>query len=238
MSGTLTIGITAIRDVDHIQSPLFSRKPETFITVKVDDTVKIKTKPSRNDRWHEDFNIVIDKGNEVEITIYDKVNDRIVPVAVMWLLLADIAEEIRKKKVGQQQQKQHSQGQVDWVQASRVLSSATQNDSSASKDLPPIPNTSESTEPSNTNFDSLTTSTWFILEPAGQILLTLGFHKSNTTLRKNFMGGLHRHGAIVNRKEDVFEQHGHHFIQKSFYNIMCCAYSVSYTHLDVYKRQE
>lgn len=233
LTGTLTIGLTAIRDVDHIQSPLFSRKPETFITIKVDDAVRAKTKPSRNDRWHEDFHISIDKGNEVEITIYDKVNDRIVPVAVMWLLLADITEEIRKKKAGQQQK---GQGKSDWVQASRVLSSNSYLDDPQSKPLPQSPDFVDTTE--NKNPSSVTTNAWFVLEPAGQILLTIGFNKSNVPEKKNFMGGLHRHGAIVNRKEDVFEQHGHHFTQKSFYNIMCCAYCGEFLRYSGYQCQD
>ncbi|CAG99325.1 protein kinase C [Kluyveromyces lactis] len=240
LSGTLTIGVTAIRDVDHIQSPLFSRKPETFITIKVDDVVKAKTKPSRNDRWHEDFNIVIDKGNEVEVTIYDKVNDRIVPVAVMWLLLADIAEEIRKKKVGQQQKQGKSH--AEWMQASRLPPSQPANNTAViTKDLPQLPDAgipTEDREANDTHTQSLTTNTWFILEPAGQILLTLGFNKSNTTQRKTFMGGLHRHGAIVNRKEDIFEQHGHHFVQKSFYNVMCCAYCGEFLRYSGYQCQD
>ncbi|BAO41978.1 protein kinase C-like 1 [Kluyveromyces marxianus DMKU3-1042] len=241
LSGTLTIGVTAIRDVDHIQSPLFSRKPETFITIKVDDAVKAKTKPSRNDRWHEDFNIVIDKGNEVEVTIYDKVNDRVVPVAVMWLLLSDIAEEIRKKKVGQQQKQGQTQG--EWVQASRIVSAQSKSDQSTfAGEVTESPNTTHPTEnrpeTQTPNSQHLTTNTWFVLEPAGQILLTLGFSKSNTTQRKNLMGGLHRHGAIVNRKEDVYEQHGHHFVQKSFYNIMCCAYCGEFLRYTGYQCQD
>ena len=45
LTGEFTIGLTAIRDIDHIQSPLFSKNPETIITVKVDDVVRAKTKP-------------------------------------------------------------------------------------------------------------------------------------------------------------------------------------------------
>ena len=87
LTGELTIGVTAIRDVDHIESPMFSRKPDTYVSIKIDDTVKARTRASRNDRWHEDFQIQVGKGNEVEITVYDKINDTLTPVAVMWLLL-------------------------------------------------------------------------------------------------------------------------------------------------------
>lgn len=225
LTGMLTIGITAIRDVDHIQSPLFARNPETFITVKIDDVVKSRTKPSRNDRWNEEFSIEVDKGNEIEITIYDRVNESVTPVAVMWLLLSDIAEEIRKKKVG----KTNGQG---WVRAASIKSQTVHNSQAVANRT--YASDSRTTSLNNSNSDlnqdmslsptQVTTNAWFVLEPAGQILLTLGFHKTSQHQRKNLVGGLHRHGAIINRKEEVYEQHGHHFVQKSFYNIMCCAY--------------
>lgn len=229
LTGELTIGITAIRDVDHIQSPMFSRTPESYITIKIDDTVKARTKASRNDRWHEDFQIQVGKGNEMEITVYDKVNDTMTPVAVMWLLLSDIAEEIRKKKVGQ------TNGQQGWVNASRVMSSyspqASISDPASTptddKSSGPLSSTGQHGGDSSASTDfstQVTTNSWFTLEPSGQLLLTMGFHKSSQPQRKNLVGGLHRHGAIINRQEDIYEQHGHHFVQKSFYNIMCCAY--------------
>ncbi|EDO16596.1 hypothetical protein Kpol_520p17 [Vanderwaltozyma polyspora DSM 70294] len=230
LSGTLLIGISTVRDVDHIQSPMFSRKPESYIVIKIDDVIKARSKASRNDRWSEEFHIPVDKGNEVEIIVYDKVNDSTVPVAVMWFLLADVAEEIRKKKVGQ------TSGQQGWVNASRVMSTspATQlNDTGymsnstptargieAGMNPGPVINSPDSLSSNN----AITCNSWFILEPTGQILLTLGFDKSTAPQKTNLVGGLHRHGAIINRKEEVFEQHGHHFVQKSFYNIMCCAY--------------
>ncbi|CEP62805.1 protein kinase C LALA0_S06e04258g [Lachancea lanzarotensis] len=216
LSGTLTIGVSAIRDVDHVQSPMFSRSPETFITIKIDDTVQAKSRASRTDRWQEEFHINASNGNEVEITVYDKINEQVVPVAQMWLLLSDIAEEIRKKKAGQT-------GQIEWKGAARVTSPPEMNDSTG-RAIDSAAGTYGASAPDNTASPPLTTSLWFVLEPAGQILLNLGFSKSSQPANKNLMGGLHRHGAIINRKEEVYEQQGHHFVQKSFYNIMCCAY--------------
>lgn len=84
------------------------------------------------------------------------------------------------------------------------------------------------TQPSHSNGDNdpaqLSTSAWFVLAPAGQILLTMGFNKTNDAgQKKEFMGGLGRHGAIRQRKEEVLEQHGHKFVPRQFYNIMMCA---------------
>ena len=65
-------------------------------------------------------------------------------------------------------------------------------------------------------------STWLSLEPGGQMLINLNFEKSITN-GKQFRGPLGRHGAIRQKKEEVFEKHGHQFVQKQFYNIMSCA---------------
>ena len=228
LSGILTLRVSAIRDVDHIQSPMFARSPETFFTVKIDDVVKARSKLVRNDRWQEDFQIQVNKSNEVEITIYDRVNDVVTPVAVMWLQLADIAEEIRKKKVNQ------TNGQQGWVKASNVATDNTSTflekgklneDTRISSVATAATSTNNHSQNNNNNMtDQIRVNQWFILEPVGQIHLSLGFYKTDSKTRKNHAGGLHRHGAIINRNEEVFEQHGHHFIQKSFYNIMCCAY--------------
>ncbi|SCU89340.1 LAME_0E03048g1_1 [Lachancea meyersii CBS 8951] len=216
LTGTLTIGISAIRDVDHVQSPMFSRSPETFITIKIDDMVQAKSRPSRTGRWQEDFHINVGNGNEVEITVYDKINEQTVPVAQMWLLLSDIAEEIRKKKAGQT-------GQIDWKGGARVTSPPEMNDSRSGA-IESTAGRLDTTFSEDSTSQPLTTSLWFVLEPAGQILLNLGFSKSSQPTNKHLMRGLHRHGAIINRKEEVYEQQGHHFVQKSFYNIMRCAY--------------
>lgn len=224
LTGVLTIGATAIRDVDHIQSPLFSRKPDTYITIKIDDAIQAKTKPSRTGRWHENFNINVGKGNEIEITVYDKVNDQVVPVAQMWLLLSDIAEEIRKKKAGQA-------APMDWDPNANARSPRDSDNlpsdgriESTSTELDQSSKRASYNSNNEASLQPVTTSLWFVLEPAGQILLNLGFSKTSIPTNKNLTGGLHRHGAIINRKEEVYEQHGHHFVQKSFYNIMCCAY--------------
>ena len=58
-------------------------------------------------------------------------------------------------------------------------------------------------------------STWLSLEPGGQMLINLNFEKSITN-GKQFRGPLGRHGAIRQKKEEVFEKHGHQFVQNNF----------------------
>lgn len=230
LTGVLKIMINGIRDIDHVQSPMFARTPDSFVEIKIDDTVKARTKLSRTDRWNEEFLINISKGNEIEITVYDRINNVTTPVGIMWLLLSDIAEEIRKKKTTMT----NGQG---WVSASNLggtQSNTTTN--GVTQDNNNVPSSASKTVSDSTTLatqgntgivgdgQQIASTSWFIMEPTGQILLTLGFNKSSQPVRTNVIGGLHRHGAIMNRKEEVFEQHGHHFVQKSFYNIMCCAY--------------
>ncbi|KAL6948447.1 hypothetical protein ACO0OE_002483 [Hanseniaspora uvarum] len=221
LTGNLNLKISSIRDVDHIISSTFSKKPDTYITLKIDDAQRGRTKTSKYDSWNEEFDIFIDKGHELELTVYDKMGDKMAPVGITWILLSDIVEELRKKR-------QIKNTQSGWAVAQDVIGSDHSKQTSpadvySKKSENTLTNalTAQEEEPqTNTQVSS---QVWLNLEPAGQILLSFSFDKQQTS-KKRFIGGLDRHGAIIKRQEDVFEQHGHHFIQKNFYNIMCCAY--------------
>lgn len=240
LSGNLIVSVTCIRDVDHIASPMQNKKPESVVSLKIDDVEKARTTGSRNGRFNEDFTITVDKAHEVEITVYDKSGSQQVPVALTWILLSDIAEEIRKKKVA------NEMGSDGWMPASRISTQQSQGSPNGGHNSNVIsssgvggsaPNSSSSEHFDQSHFGASTAGaenleeqkatqiqTWLNLEPAGQILVTLTFEKSqNVGGRSAFMGALGRHGAIRQKKEEVFEQHGHQFVQKQFYNIMCCA---------------
>jgi serine/threonine protein kinase len=237
LSGVLFIQIQAIKNVDHIQSPLFSRNPECIISIKVDEVEKARTKGSRNDRWADFFDIRVDKANELSLTIYDRVNDQLIPVGLFWLSLSDISEEMRRKKVSQERiTSEH------WIDATTIAENQGNNNTTRSsststmlKAVPEAPTaghrTSPATDASSHSIVSGTSpvrsSGWFGLEPSGEILLTFGFVKTTEsktrTDHNNFATGLGRHGAIRQRKEDVIESQGHKLVQKQFYNIMSCA---------------
>lgn len=225
LSGNLIVTITCVRDVDHIASPMFNKKPESAVSIKVDDVEKARTNPSRSGKFNEEFNIPVDKANEMEITVYDKQGTQQVPVALAWILLSDIAEEIRKKKVALEM------GSDGWMPASRISTqtyAGTAPSSTTSEHFPESAEVNRNLNASPTgkseDRNKLTqVSAWLNLEPAGQILVSLTFEKSTNVGRSAFMGALGRHGAIRQKKEEVFEQHGHQFVQKQFYNIMCCA---------------
>ncbi|GAA5939874.1 protein kinase C [Sporobolomyces koalae] len=140
LSGQLQITIKAARDLAHAPQPPKSKSKhypsETVIYVKVEDTPRARTHPSRTDRWNEDFEIHVDKANEVEVTIYDKFpsssstssssaasslhgyhhsneSSAPVPIGMLWLRLSDIVEELRRRKLG-------LEAGPGWVTAARV----------------------------------------------------------------------------------------------------------------------
>lgn len=221
LTGRITVNIVCIRDVDHIALPMSQKRAESFVSFKIDDVEKARTADSRTGKFNEEFVIEVDKAHEMEIAVYDKASSLRVPVALNWILLSDIAEEIRKKKVA------NEEGTEGWIPASGI----------SLPSLPSFPNTPTPTGGSSymqpqTTLSSgsgksprdVQISSWVNLEPVGQILINLSFEKSQGGGTKTFMGALGRHGAIRQRKEEVYEQHGHQFVQKQFYNIMCCAY--------------
>src|SRR5205085_2587220 len=94
LSGHLQIRIQAVADLDHAATGRFSRGPETFVMMKVEDAFKGRTKATRTDRWIDELHeFDIDKANEIELTVYDKAGDHPLPVGMLWIRISDIAEE-------------------------------------------------------------------------------------------------------------------------------------------------
>ncbi|ODQ63758.1 kinase-like protein, partial [Nadsonia fulvescens var. elongata DSM 6958] len=247
LTGNLHIICHAIKDIDHVASARFSRAPESMISIKVEDQVRAKTKLSRNERWVEPFDFPVDKANEIELTVYDRAGDHLVPVGLISLTISDIAEALRRKRI------EKELGSNGWVSADKMnnndkkiglLSNDSSNPSTTPRDGYNNNNNSinnnnnGSQQPgsltaiSNNNGmnpdldNSETITAWFILEPAGQIQLSLGFEKTNRPTNRPYeaLGGLGRQGAIRQKKEEIHEIHGHQFMEHQFYNIMRCAF--------------
>ncbi|KAL2153696.1 hypothetical protein VTH82DRAFT_4851 [Thermothelomyces myriococcoides] len=229
LTGQLSIRILAVKDVDHLPLGRFSRAPETFVTIKVEDNVVAKTRASRNDKWEAEFhNIFVDKANEVELTVYDKPGEHALPIGLLWIRISDIVEELRRKKI------EAETSSTGWVSADRL--------GSASRVPPPqfpmgaqspqfaAPPTSPGQQPPSFTPQpppvapvvTQPIDAWFNLEPTGQIQLSLNFVKENKAPRP-MDAGLNRKGAVRQRKEEVHEMYGHKFVQRQFYNIMRCA---------------
>lgn len=221
LSGHLEMRINAIRDVDHAASSRFSRGPETFIIMKVEDNVRAKTRATRNDRWMDEiFTVDIDKANEIELTVYDKSGDRPTPIAFLWIRISDIAEEMRRKRIEAELQ------QGNWVTADKMGNGGSGEFAPPPKSnayMPPGdgagagPAAGMTQHPNNVLIDS-----WFSLEPAGRIHLSMNFQKQ-TGAKRPFDLGLNRQGAVRQKKEEVHEKQGHKFVKQQFYNVMRCA---------------
>jgi hypothetical protein len=185
LTGLLTMRIHAVKDVDHATSSRFSRGPETFVIVKVEDAIKARTKATRNDKWlDESFSIDIDKANEIELTVYDKSGDRPTPIGMLWVRISDIAEEMRRKKI---ETELNASG---WVSADKMDGSGTPR----SDHHPGSPGSSHG-GPGGASFGAMAApgghphgdnpnapptvmiDSWFALEPFGRIQLQMSFGK-------------------------------------------------------------
>ena len=226
LSGHLEMRIHAIKEVDHATSSRFSRGPETFVIMKVEDVIKAKTRATRIDRWtDETFNVDIDKANEIELTVYDKAGERPTPIGLLWIRISDIAEEMRRKKIETDFQ-QHG-----WTTADKMENGG--GPGRQDQQFQPPPQSNAFYPPGDAagagpmaghlqQVQPVMIDSWFSLEPAGRIHLSMSFVK-HTNQRRPFDIGLNRQGAVRQKKEEVHEKQGHKFVKQQFYNVMRCA---------------
>lgn len=160
--------------------------------------------------------------------------DACVPLALMWLRVSDLADHLRRRD---QKRKDNS----GWVRASQVdgdIQSRDQPIEQSSKEEVYTSRESESQGEhsgvvESPNDDPRPSSEhikeWFALEPAGAVLLSLNFVKSN---RKRLTGSdrtsinkanLRRKGAFRKRPNHTVVANGHQFVQKQNYGIVVCA---------------
>jgi len=233
LTGQLAIRVLQVRDVDHASTGRFSRGPETFVAVKVEDNIVARTRIARGDRWEAEYhNIEVDKANEVELTVYDKPGEHAIPIGMLWIRISDIVEEMRRKKI------EAEMTNSGWVSADRM---GGQDAAGAPAQFPMSPTQQQSFGQGAASpglqggqgqaqfgpqaipqMTSQPIDAWFNLEPAGSIHLALDFDKQNKDRRPVDLG-LGRKGAVRQRKEEVHEMYGHKFVQQQFYNIMRCA---------------
>lgn len=180
LTGLLTMRVHAVKDVDHATSSRFSRGPETYVIVKVEDTIKARTKATRTDKWlDEAFSIDIEKANEIELTVYDKSGDRPTPIGMLWVRISDIAEEMRRKKI------ETELNNSGWVSADKMENTGG---TPRSDHHPPPMGSSHSANfggmgpaPGQQHGDTsnvpptVMIDSWFALEPFGRIHVSMSF---------------------------------------------------------------
>jgi hypothetical protein len=243
LSGHLSLRVLAVADVDHAATGRFSRGPETFVNIKVEDAIKGRTKPTRNDKWMDEVHdFSIDKANEIEITVYDKTGDHLLPIGMLWVRISDIVEEMRRKKIESELQNS------GWVSADMMGGNSGGVQPDMQFQPPPGSNNLGAGGPPGgmrpaqggpqPQTGPVLIDDWFSLEPVGRIHLVMSFGKhplrhenaqtdnnpaKHTGNKTPFDIGLGRKGAVRQRKEEVVEQYGHKFVQQQFYNVMRCA---------------
>ena len=186
LTGLLTMRIHAVKDVDHAASSRFSRGPETYVVVKVEDAIKARTKATRNDRWlDEGFSMDIDKANEIELTVYDKSGDRPTPIGMLWVRISDIAEEMRRKKI---ETELNASG---WVSADKMADGGSPRHDHPSSPMGSSHGASSGGRPGtaghgghhggeSTNVPpTQMIESWFALEPVGRVQLQMSFGKAD-----------------------------------------------------------
>jgi hypothetical protein len=224
LTGHLEMRIHAVKDVDHAAAGRFSRGPETFVILKVEDKIAAKTRATRTDQWTEEtFKLDIDKANEMELIVYDKAGDRPTPIGFLWIRISDVAEEMRRKKIESEFQ------QNGWVSADKMANDGSPGKPESQFPPPPqrlyaAPGDAAYAPPASglQQVQPVMIDSWFSLEPAGRIHLTMSFQKQ-TVARRPFDIGLNRQGAVRQKKEEVHEKQGHKFVKQQFYNVMRCA---------------
>lgn len=135
-----------------------------------------KSHPSRTDRWNEEFEISVDKANEVEIVVYDKQvsEPHPIPIGLLWIRVTDLVDALRRQKVGMD-------GHGGWVTAGAMPGDSPNG-------MPPYPPGGDVNSPlgygnvppgnpssgfSGQQSDGI--DAWFAVEPAGAIALHLNF---------------------------------------------------------------
>ena len=189
LTGHLAMRIHAVKDVNHALTGRFSKGPETFVIIKVEDAFKGRTKATRTDRWTDEMhNIEIEKANEIELTVYDKSGNYPTPIGMLWIRISDIVEEMRRKKI---ETELSSQQWVTAEQMDRGPGSGGTHTAGFSQSPGSHPQDRSSRDPSGrgtpgTNqaqqSDPGVIDAWFALEPVGSIKITMSFSKSCCTI--------------------------------------------------------
>jgi len=166
-TGTLHVKVIAVKQQNNAPN-LTLKPPETLCMLKVDGVPRAKTRPARSGpqgaQWNEDFDLPVEKANEVELTLYDKPENHLIPIGILWVKISDITDELRRKKV-------ELESGPGWAPAGVAgQGSGSENGEYEGSGR------GFNNAPSNVTVDGI--ETWFDLEPVGQICLKFTFGTS------------------------------------------------------------
>ncbi|KAF9328976.1 Serine/threonine kinase, partial [Linnemannia elongata] len=223
-TGTLQIRVIAVKQQNNAPTRTL-KAPETLCIIKVDGVPRAKTRPARSGtqgaRWNEDFDIPVEKASEVELTLYDKPDNHLIPIGSLWVKISDITDELRRKKV----ELESGPGWAPAGVAGQISSSENgQFDGHAAPGVAGYGGGGFNIGNGNNNQAATVDGieSWFDLEPVGQICIKFNFVKDTVGV-KRYPSRLGRAGAVRKRKGEVKEVNGHQFVVQQFYQIMRCA---------------
>lgn len=178
ISGKLVISLRSARDLNHRPLPRKSSKVynETTVVIKIEGNERAVSHSTRNDRWLEDFDIPVEKANEVELAIYDTVapGDS-APIGMLWLSVSDLMEALRRQKVGME-----GQG-AGWVTAATAASMGPRQGAAPDSVTLHSSGTIRGAGPGGLDGKGQGIDGWWSVEPAGAISLRLDFGESSFT---------------------------------------------------------
>jgi C2 domain len=180
LSGTLHVSIGNAAELEH--APIVSRSRsaakqgvETFVSIKVEGTPRARSHISKTDRWNEEFEITVDKANEVEIAIYDKQvgEPHPIPIGLLWIRISDLVEALRRQRVMEG-------GQGGWVTANAMGSDNSPSVYGSSGDMNTplglVPSSGAGIAPhAGSSAPQEGIKAYFSVEPVGAIALHLNF---------------------------------------------------------------
>jgi hypothetical protein len=180
LAGKLIISLKMARDLNHVPLSRRSSKVfnETTVVIKIEGNERGVSHPSRNDKWYEEFDLLIDKANEIELTIYDtQAGGDPTPIGMLWLRVSEVIEALRRQKV-----EADTQG-AGWVPAATAVRAATiRGPAGGPQHNPDRSLHREATKLGGSGPMSKAVpgiDGWFAVEPAGAVSLHLDFGRSS-----------------------------------------------------------
>ena len=178
LSGKLYITLKGARELEHAPRFRSAKQSETFVSFKIEGQERARSHPTKTDRWMEEFEIVIDKANEVEITVYEKSpNDQYpIPTGLLWIKISDLVDAQRKQKVLLES------GQGGWVTAGAMNGDSAHSGPGYPGGMDAPVGLDGHVVPPSSSMPSMGgqpegIDAWFAVEPAGALALHLNFGK-------------------------------------------------------------
>ncbi|KAI1298499.1 Serine/threonine kinase [Mortierella claussenii] len=218
-TGTLKIRIIGVKQQNNAPTRTL-KAPETLCMIKVDGVPRARTRPARSGtqgaRWNEDFEIPVEKASELELTLYDRPDNHLIPIGCLWVKISDITDELRRMKV-------KLESGPGWAPAGVAGQVNTDENGQLPSLVPDAALYGSGTAASDNAAPTVDgIESWFDLEPVGQVCLKLNFVKDTVGV-KRYPSRLGRAGAVRKRKGEIKEVNGHQFAVQQFYQIMRCA---------------